>query len=505
MARLVTADFSNNAEPCVLRYTTVDNQKLRLRSFAFDKGIKSHIYKNGEGLIIFESVVTAIKYRAFENYKSLYSIIIPGGVESISFNAFYGCQNLTKITLPDSISVIQTRAFENCIALNEIKLPQKLSTISEHLLAGCKSLKSIHIPDNVNYIGDYAFRGCSSMINIDIPKTVSFIGEDIFQDCCNLERVEFESYTPPLTKKCIAPLLEKNSSGKIYVYNECIGIYKDVFEEDAHHIFRNDKSINQSETSIIHYETNNRCIIDTTKLLIKSNTYNEHEGTMTIYGTLNAIPSHAFENCVNLTKITLPNTITAIGERAFYNCPNLQSFTALLATPDKRCLITNGALVAFAPANMKKYRIPRGVRTIADSVFCGCNKLKRIQIPLGISSIGASCFEDCTSLTHVWVPCGVEEIKHSAFEGCLNLRWIRFPKSLRILASAGLYNCRNLKTVFIPNDFNFDCNIGIKKDIGSDTKIRRMDIIGWSIIIISIIALISVSLSLIALLLFEIF
>jgi len=35
----------------------------------------------------------------------------------------------------------------------------------------------------------------------------------------------------------------------------------------------------------------------------------------------------AFENCTDLTGITIPNSVTSIGQQAFFNCYNLTSVT----------------------------------------------------------------------------------------------------------------------------------------------------------------------------------
>ena len=40
---------------------------------------------------------------------------------------------------------------------------------------------------------------------------------------------------------------------------------------------------------------------------------------------LTSIGYEAFNNCKNLTSITIPNSVTSIGESTFYNCTSLES------------------------------------------------------------------------------------------------------------------------------------------------------------------------------------
>ena len=64
--------------------------------------------------------------------------------------------------------------------------------------------------------------------------------------------------------------------------------------------------------------------------------------------SVTSIGSSAFYNCTSLESITIPSTITKVGDWAFDGCKSLRMFNSDLATSDKRCLILNGNLVAFA-------------------------------------------------------------------------------------------------------------------------------------------------------------
>lgn len=64
--------------------------------------------------------LTEIKSKAFQEFRSLTSIVIPDGVTSIGNQAFASCAELTNITIPKSVVKIGKQAFNNCKQLTTI-------------------------------------------------------------------------------------------------------------------------------------------------------------------------------------------------------------------------------------------------------------------------------------------------------------------------------------------------------------------------------------------------
>ena len=64
--------------------------------------------------------VTDIGTKAFYEYSSLTSVIIPEGVTNIGANAFYNCNSLTSATIPKSVTSIGFLAFGYCGGLTSI-------------------------------------------------------------------------------------------------------------------------------------------------------------------------------------------------------------------------------------------------------------------------------------------------------------------------------------------------------------------------------------------------
>ena len=97
--------------------------------------------------------------------------------------------------------------------------------------------------------------------------------------------------------------------------------------------------------------------------------------------------------------VTIPNyinvegtgySVTSIGELAFENCENLTSVT-----------------------------IPNSVKTIGNCAFWGCRGLVSVTIPNSVTTIGISAFQGCCSLTSLTIPNSVISIGDLAFAYCI--------------------------------------------------------------------------------------
>lgn len=146
-----------------------------------------------------------------------------------------------------------------------------------------------------------------------------------------------------------------------------------------------------------------------------SNTFEGGNGILEFDAEITTIGARAFEDCSNLMSITLPNSLKTIGRYAFYLCTGLTnitipynvvsiaveafgechaltSFDGKFATTDKRALLSDGSLIAFAPAGLTEYEIPDGVISIEEGLFFGYYNMQRITIPGSVTSVGLAAF-----------------------------------------------------------------------------------------------------------------
>lgn len=98
------------------------------------------------------------------------------------------------------------------------------------------------------------------------------------------------------------------------------------------------------------------------------------------------INNNCFNQCTNLSSLTISSSVTTIGDNAFKNCETLASLA-----------------------------IPSGVTVIPSSMCNGCVLLASMNIPSGVTSIGVEAYEDCLSLLDITIPASVTSIGDDAF------------------------------------------------------------------------------------------
>lgn len=143
--------------------------------------------------------------------------------------------------------------------------------------------------------------------------------------------------------------------------------------------------------------------------------------------------SYAFQDCINLTSVSLPDSLTGISLHGFSGCMSLTN----IVIPDGVEVIANGA---FLDAGLESIYIPDSVAVIDLNAFMGCTSLKTARLPQYIDDSGynnfrAHAFRDCTSLTSVNIPDGVERLS-SIFYGCSSLKSIYIPASVTYMYEA---------------------------------------------------------------------
>jgi hypothetical protein len=144
--------------------------------------------------------------------------------------------------------------------------------------------------------------------------------------------------------------------------------------------------------------------------------------SVTLPSTLTEIHAYAFWNCHKLTYVTIPENVTVLDDGIFTQCFALKAFQGKYATSDRKCLIKDGRLIAFAPVGQTDYTIPSQVTSLGDQVFRECADLKSIVIPEGVTSIGFSAFGLCESLEEITIPQSVTSFGTYVFEGCRSLQ-----------------------------------------------------------------------------------
>lgn len=187
--------------------------------------------------------VTTIGVAAFENNKSLESIVIPEGVTSIGKDAFKGCLSLVSVTLPSTLESIAGGAFLGCVELTEIVIPEKIKHIGEYVFADCKKLKRINL-SNVATIDRRAFGNCVSLDDIDLSATTE-IADEAFINCESIRNAQAPEESGKISV-CAFEKCRKRQLGSLWVGNKYIdkltsAAFKDddEFQNGVYELFYN--------------------------------------------------------------------------------------------------------------------------------------------------------------------------------------------------------------------------------------------------------------------------
>ena len=163
--------------------------------------------------------------------------------------------------------------------------------------------------------------------------------------------------------------------------------------------------------------------------------------------SLKTIGDSAFENCNNLTFVTLPENLLSIDNSAFYRCFNLTSVTfpeGLLSIGDN----------AFGVSGLTSVTLLEGLQTIGSSAFSSCDKLTSVTLPDNLQSIGSYVFFNCWSLISITLPKELLRIGDRAFGQC-GLTSVTLPEGLERIEEDAFSNCNSLTSIIIPTNVEF--------------------------------------------------
>ena len=217
----------------------------------------------------------------------------------------------------------------------------------------------------------------SGVANVTVPASVSVISYNAFYGCGTLSSINVD---------------ENNSS-----YSSADGV-----------LFNKDK------TELILYPRNKACseyVVPNGVIAVMNNAFENCTNLtmVTVSGSVECIGDFAFSDSTNLSSVIISDGVTSIGYAAFLNCERLTSINVdednaefssidgVLFNKDKTTLIQYPAGKTDV-----RYTIPDSVTAIDDMAFMGCSKLGELVISDALESIGEEAITQCSSFKYVF-------------------------------------------------------------------------------------------------------
>lgn len=407
----------------------------------------------GQLTVTIESNVTSVGAYAFYGYTgALFVHMENSAVMSIGEYAFYNCENLFEIYFPESIMTIGDYAFYYCANLQEISRLDLLISIGNYAFNGCFSLHTLPFGSSLNTIGEFAFADCYNLQAMTVPASVTSIEAYAFS-CAGLQTVTFEGNAPMIHPDAFSSL----SMDAYYDPNT------DGWEEILSQTFYADirwYAMGSSGSSILGTGTcgdNLQWVLTDDGVLTVSGTgrmtdylamdtpwenLNEQITSVVIENGVEYIGREAFQDCINLTEITVADSVICIGAYAFDN-------TGWLENQPNGLVYLGKVVYAYKGTCPASVTLAEDTIGIAAMAFQNVQTLKSIHFPSGIREVGSWAFHNCVALKQVDLNNGLTTIGYSAFGGCDSLTLINIPDSVTFMDSGAFGSCSSVEKIVI--------------------------------------------------------
>ena len=339
--------------------------------------------------------VQYIGEKAFYQNETLESISLPATISKVRNSAFRYCTNLKSVIMADGPTYIGTYAFAYCTSLETLVLPQTLTGIDESAFGNCDSLTSFTFPDSVDIIADSVLTNCDNLVSVTLPQSARSISEYAF------------GYST-MIKSIVIPASVYSISDTAFI--GCSGL-EEIRVYDSNPYFRSEDGVllSDSGTVLRKYpmgKTGAYTVPDTVTTIGSGSFMQSTITELVLPESVETIEEYAFEECEELTTVTMGQNVSNVSSMAFYRNPAL---TAIWVHADNTNYSSDeyGVLFNGDKTELVKYPLGRaGEYTVPDSVWL----------------IGEYSFFSCQAELCVTVPSTVEEISTDAFTDCPNLR-----------------------------------------------------------------------------------
>lgn len=472
--------ITSNKEPYTVIVNGLSGDLEKLKKFEIPSTVH---YRN------VDFAITAINKAAFAGISTLTSITIPQTVKEIGSEAFIGCSALKTIKIGGTIEKCGEKAF------NSTAIAKPIYT-GKTLVYYPPSMTEYKIEEGTENVLEYAFSDCTDLTSITIPKSVKNIYVSTFANCDKLESISVDNGNATFDSRDNCNAIINTSENKIIkgcknsiIPNSIKTIARIAFANTGINKIDIPNSVTTIEDSAFYNcELTNITIPESVKEIgasafiknkklavvnfdaIECNTMsNIHPAfeqcqsfTSVNFGSnVKVVPAFSFKGCSELKYVTLSNSTEKIGTEAFADCSNLTYIEIPLSVQkvESKALYNTGIyepvynenIFVYYYGDSKEYKIPEGIKIIAEKAFYENETLKSIIIPNSVTTIDEYAFCEVKSLESITIPNSVTKIGQSAFRYCTKLKSVSLPNSITTIEKETFMGCNDLKTIVLPN------------------------------------------------------
>ncbi len=411
------------------------------------------------------------------------------GTRGICNSLLQSHKELTAVTFPDSLMWIGDSAF-NSTGITDLTLPSGVAAVGTRAFYFCISLRQLTIREGLRLIGQEAFSNCNRLTSVTLPASLQYIDPQAFYDCTELASIRANCLT------CT------------------VGSHADVFGFSTENDLQRTVTAYETFTWLADYARNdpNCKFIPLTpagsgwsfsdgSLTITSSDVdraewkelNDRIQSITVSGSVSALPEDVFRNCDQLTSVTLEDGVTEIGSGAFSGCTGLteivfpESVLRIGADALSGCTglkqvtvkhpgcdiadsaktIPQGTVICWSGSTAEHYAKTYSLTSAPDLGTCfaaGTNiwisgtdhtaerlwvtgTVTEVTIPDWFTSLGKLEFAELNSMETLSLPDTLSSIGEGAFCRCTGLKSVVIPGSLRSIPRYAFADCVSLRTV----------------------------------------------------------
>lgn len=437
------------------------------------------------------------------NYRSKYAYeVTPTSTTICEINAmtstdrfgeapFSYCPTLKEVHLPAALKTIPIACFNSCTNLQKVQIPNSITEIGElafydRLVPGeTMILDSITMPFHLDSIGNKAFHAVGTVHLLDtIPAQLDKENPAILGEggCVIVPAKALDAYrNTEGWKTFYQQIIPDNAILEAEVTTEAreggSGLLTALGEKRAAwtRSLTIHGTINSWDILFIRNKMPFLCKLDLSDARIVASPKEYWTGCHT---ETNRLGANAFHDMKNLREVSLPKVLKYIGVSAFENCLRLRSIEisqgvntiddaafngcgSLRNVRSHEGLMTIGGR-AFCGSGVETISLPKSLRSIGYSTFCGCRRLKDIALPDAVRKIDQQAFEDCENLQSVILPAQLNVIEAWAFQNCNKLTELHIPPMVESIGNEAFMGCNNIKDLYVyianANDISINMN-----------------------------------------------